>query len=644
MRISRSASLTRWQVPALALALLLWAGCSDKGPTDPDQPLPTASLQVLASLGGTPVTALVVEVTASDIPEPLIFNIPVVEGSASGTITVPAGSDRTITVRAYDANGIETHRGQETIHVFEGTNQLLSIELFPLVGDVPIEVIIGSIIIWVEPDEAELEVGETVQLEATVQDGHGDPLSGPISWGSANPVVASVDGGGLVTAHQEGTAEIFANFANVRASALITVGEGGGGGEPPSGEVEGPVFPPYPPFEGVVVEWTETPAAGEGGVCFYFTDFDLDAFEGVAWGASQDNPILFAFDGAADSPGETLTYSAGDSDFPNGVLVFTGEAPFTYWTGADYTTVATPTRLVAEVTNGLDDPIEMQLASIAGLSEDIGGIAPVTEDYPTGGATSPYTVCIRIEAYWQTVWVAALVLFDSYQTPPEDDVVTDFYHGFYYVLGDGGGEEPPDGEVLGPVYPPDFPVADVVFTSDGIAAAAGGQAFYFTDFDISLVDGLAWGYDPSHPIVLSLDGTTDHTLSFEPGDSDLLAGVLTWTGSSPFTYWDDGTSDWVEVTVPTRLTITVTDGLSTVMELVDPALLGLSSEIGGLAPITEDYPDGGTNSPFTVNLLAEAYFDGSWYPALVLFDAYQNPVGHQVIFDFWDGFYYVPLP
>jgi len=208
-----------------------------------------------------------------------------------------------------------------------------------------------------------------------------------------------------------------------------------------------------------------------------------------------------------------------------------------------------------------------------------------------------------------------------------------------------GDVQPPDGEVLGPVYPPDFPVTDVVPATDGgYATDAGGQDLYFTEFDLSLVDGLGWGNDASQPIVLSLDGTTAHTLAFNAGNSDLPAGVLTWTGTSPFTYWDDVGMAWVTDTVGTRLTLTITDGLGTPIALLDPTVLGLSGQIGGIAPIEENYPGGGANSPFTVHLLGEAFFGGSWYPALVLFNNYQTPAGVQVIFDFWDGFYYVPLP
>ena len=62
-----------------------------------------------ADVSGTAVATVVVEVTAPDIPAPLVFNFIVTDGIASGTITIPAGTGRTITIRAFDAGGVETH-------------------------------------------------------------------------------------------------------------------------------------------------------------------------------------------------------------------------------------------------------------------------------------------------------------------------------------------------------------------------------------------------------------------------------------------------------------------------------------------------------------------------------------------------------
>ena len=137
----------RAPLAAVLLALLAWAGCSEGGPTEPSAS-GEGQISLFANVSSTSIVALVVEVTAADIPEPLIFNIPIVNGIGSGTITIPAGSDRTITVHAFDSSEIKTHEGSVTIDVAEGQNPTVSITLFPLVGVVPIEVTIGGLKIY----------------------------------------------------------------------------------------------------------------------------------------------------------------------------------------------------------------------------------------------------------------------------------------------------------------------------------------------------------------------------------------------------------------------------------------------------------------------------------------------------------------
>ena len=91
-------------------------------------------------MSASAVATLVAEVTAPDIATTLIFNIPIAAGVASGTIDLPAGSNRSIAIRAYDAGGVETHNGSVTVSLQPGANPTIAIVLTPLTGDVPIEV------------------------------------------------------------------------------------------------------------------------------------------------------------------------------------------------------------------------------------------------------------------------------------------------------------------------------------------------------------------------------------------------------------------------------------------------------------------------------------------------------------------------
>jgi len=84
---------------AAALVSTLGLGaCLQDEPTGNERS--DARLLLRADLSGTAVATLVVEVTAPDIAPSLSFNIGIVGGAAAGTITIPSGSNRTITIRA----------------------------------------------------------------------------------------------------------------------------------------------------------------------------------------------------------------------------------------------------------------------------------------------------------------------------------------------------------------------------------------------------------------------------------------------------------------------------------------------------------------------------------------------------------------
>ncbi len=206
---------------ALALALLpalVACGAQPLGPGN-------ATLSVVANLSGTLVATVVVEVTAPDIPTTLVFNIPISNGVASGTITIPAGANRTITVRGYDAAGVLTHSGSATVTIQAGANPAVSIVLTSLTGDVPITVTLRAFVVVVTPVSASLSLAgtTTVHLTAAVTDPLGNPVSAVVAWATRNPGVATVDGTGLVTAAAVGSTSISAIVHGVAGTATITV-------------------------------------------------------------------------------------------------------------------------------------------------------------------------------------------------------------------------------------------------------------------------------------------------------------------------------------------------------------------------------------------------------------------------------------
>jgi hypothetical protein len=212
------------------LSLIAFGSCLPREPAGVDRADQT-TLVIRATLTGTAVATVVVEVTAPDIATPLVYNIPTVNGVAAGTITVLAGSNRTITIRAYDAGGVETHTGSVTVNIQPGTNPVISLVLTPLTGDVPITVTLGSFSVTVGPATATLEPGDTVRLTATVLDPNGNPVTGQVAWGTLAPAVATVVTTGehtaRVTAVGLGQTTVLAVFGGIAGPASITVTQPG---------------------------------------------------------------------------------------------------------------------------------------------------------------------------------------------------------------------------------------------------------------------------------------------------------------------------------------------------------------------------------------------------------------------------------
>ncbi len=68
--------------------------------------------------------------------------------------------------------------------------------------------------------------GETIQLTATVLDENGQPIAGaPVNWAIDNNSVATVSGGGLVTAVQNGSATVTATSGRASGAGSVTVAQ-----------------------------------------------------------------------------------------------------------------------------------------------------------------------------------------------------------------------------------------------------------------------------------------------------------------------------------------------------------------------------------------------------------------------------------
>ncbi len=222
---------------ARALALLAAAAvaaCFDK-PTAPTEVgpdgRPLGRLAVVAPMNGVQATTIVVEVSAPDISPTMVFNLPVVNGTATGTIAVPAGANRTITVRAFD--GVtETHRGLATITIAAGNNAPVSVQLVPLQGNVPITVTFGTIVIAVSPTTALQKVGDTLRYSAIVRDANNNTVPAQVRWATTDTRKLTIDTLGLATMRDTGTASVVATYSTAAAIAQITIQPQPGGPVP----------------------------------------------------------------------------------------------------------------------------------------------------------------------------------------------------------------------------------------------------------------------------------------------------------------------------------------------------------------------------------------------------------------------------
>jgi hypothetical protein len=201
------------------LALTL-AGCEP--PTTP-RGADRAAIRLSADFSGTTVTTVVVTVTASDITTSLVFNIPVVNQVAQGTIRIPPGAARTIDVQAFDTDGNVIFEGSRTIDVQPGQNPPVKIPMVSKGGSVTITATLGPVSVVVSPGSAPLAVAGTVQLTATITAADGEILTGPPEWATTDPALATVDQNGFVTAVRSGSVDIVATFAGVAGVCQVAV-------------------------------------------------------------------------------------------------------------------------------------------------------------------------------------------------------------------------------------------------------------------------------------------------------------------------------------------------------------------------------------------------------------------------------------
>ncbi len=231
MSILRSTRLVRRVRSAVAAALTtvlaLSLACTSAGDgTAP--PSGSAVLPFSVTFGANvPVATLVITVTGAGISPALVYNLPIVSGTANGNITVPVGTARTILAQAFDTSAVVLYSGSTTINVVGGTNPTVSFSLGAGVGTVPITAVVGSANITLTPTTSTVRAGNAVTLAATVRDAQGNVIPGAVvNYATNLPPNAWVSPAGVVTGLDAGAVTISATSLGAAASAAVTVSAG----------------------------------------------------------------------------------------------------------------------------------------------------------------------------------------------------------------------------------------------------------------------------------------------------------------------------------------------------------------------------------------------------------------------------------
>ena len=139
---------------------------------------------------------------------------------AAAEFTWASGDTSVATV---DASGLVTGTGAGEVEVAATSSGVTGRAQLTVVAPAPTA-------IAVTPDTVALTaLGQTVQLAAEVLDQAGRVMEGePVSWTSADTMVATVDGSGLVGAAANGTATITATAGSASGEAVVTVMQSAG--------------------------------------------------------------------------------------------------------------------------------------------------------------------------------------------------------------------------------------------------------------------------------------------------------------------------------------------------------------------------------------------------------------------------------
>jgi len=120
-----------------------------------------------------------------------------------------------------------------------------------------------------------------------------------------------------------------------------------------------------------------------GGVTYSFSGFDSNAYENLYWGQWATSTIGASLDGGSPLTGlENMSFNLGQSSFPNGWAVWTGQSSWTYkqFIYSSFITAPISTRLTIKVTDSSSNPVTLIAPNTVG-GPSVGALAPVLGNF-----------------------------------------------------------------------------------------------------------------------------------------------------------------------------------------------------------------------------------------------------------------------
>ena len=263
-------------------------------------------VEIRASEPSAPVASVEVTPSAPSVP---------VGGTAQLTATVrdAAGNllpGRTVTWQTSDATVVAVDAAGVVTGVAPGTATIRATSEGQS-DEVTVTVVVPVAKVVVTPAESSIELLETIQLAATMQDAAGNPLTGrAVTWSSSTPLVATVSATGLVTGVNAGSSTITATSETKSGTAAITVLAG-----------------PGIPVDSVAITPLSASAAVGETVQFTATPLDSDgkAVSGktVTWSSSDLNVASVTESGLATGVGLGTATITATSEGKTGVSAIT---------------------------------------------------------------------------------------------------------------------------------------------------------------------------------------------------------------------------------------------------------------------------------------------------------------------------------